>query len=191
MPGHSHAAIHSMLARYRKYIATNATAATQYLLSDFDDQSEYLSAQYFTDGAVNPCMESTYSFVDTVVGSVKALHADIQPLTLFHLGGDEVASTAWIKSPLCQQLNLSRPDLYLRFVTKASHIVAAHGLEMVMWEDGVYYNDLPIDKTLLGGENVYTTVWSNVWEWGNGKRAYELANNDYKVVELKPISPIS
>lgn len=182
MPGHSHAAIHSMLARYRKYIATNATAATQYLLSDFDDQSEYLSNQKFTDGVVNPCMESTYNFIDTVVRSVKALHADIQPLTLYHLGSDEIPSGAWTDSPICQQLNMSRENLQLHFMTKAANIIDDHGLEVVAWEDGFYVDGLPIDRALLGGENVYSTVWANFWELGTGHRAYELANNDYKVL---------
>ena len=30
---------------------------------------------------------------------------------------------------------------------------------------------------------IYSNAWSNVWEYGNGERAYRLANANYKVGE--------
>ena len=47
MPGHGHAAIKAMEARYLSLIGTDPTAAEEYLLSDPDDVSKYLSIQYF------------------------------------------------------------------------------------------------------------------------------------------------
>ena len=45
IPGHSRAAIKAMNARYRKYIDTDQSKAEEYLLIDFADTSQYLSAQ--------------------------------------------------------------------------------------------------------------------------------------------------
>ena len=81
MPGHGHAAIKAMQARQRKQAAMgNSFKADQYLLSDPLDASKYLSVQFFTDNAINPCLESTYEFVEHIVVSVKYMHQDIQPL---------------------------------------------------------------------------------------------------------------
>ena len=53
------------------------------------------------DNAINPCLESSYTFVDHVIKAVTEMHRDIQPLKVFHFGGDEVASKAWTGSPVC------------------------------------------------------------------------------------------
>ena len=47
MPGHGHAAIKAMEARYNALKDTDPVAAQEYLLSDPQDTSEYLSIQYF------------------------------------------------------------------------------------------------------------------------------------------------
>lgn len=75
MPGHSHAAIKSMEARYSRLMARrDEVAATRYLLSDLADQSVYMSGQFYRDTAINPCIESSYQFVDHVVREVKNMH---------------------------------------------------------------------------------------------------------------------
>ena len=60
--------------RYRKYNATDMPRATEYLLSDFDDDSEYESAQMFKSNAINPCINSTYTFIRHLMKEVKLLH---------------------------------------------------------------------------------------------------------------------
>ncbi len=45
MPGHAHAAINSMLARFKKYIGTDPRLAAEYLLTDLNDTSQYRSVQ--------------------------------------------------------------------------------------------------------------------------------------------------
>ncbi|CAH3143871.1 unnamed protein product [Pocillopora meandrina] len=81
MPGHGHAAIKAMHARQKKQAAMgNSFEADQYLLSDPLDTSKYLSVQFFTDNAINPCLESTYEFLEHIVVSVRHMHQDIQPL---------------------------------------------------------------------------------------------------------------
>ena len=47
MPGHCHAAIKAMEARFYALNDTDPEAAVQYLLSDLEDASQYLSVQYF------------------------------------------------------------------------------------------------------------------------------------------------
>ncbi|XP_068705154.1 beta-hexosaminidase-like [Montipora foliosa] len=194
MPGHGHAAIKVMQARQKKYAAMGqAFEADQYLLSDPLDTSQYLSVQFFSDNAINPCLESTYEFLEHVVNSVRHMHHDIQPLKIFHFGGDEVAHGAWTKSPACKRLaqklglNFTSPtivkDLKEYFVRRVSEVSHRYCLDLGAWEDGVLgVKDTPYDRSYLKNENVYAHAWDNVWEWGQGDRAYKLANAGYKVV---------
>lgn len=74
-------------------------------LHDTDDSSEYSSVQYFTGGAMNPCVESTFNFIDTVMKTIKEYHEQAGfPLKLIHLAGDEVANGAWVNSTACKRL---------------------------------------------------------------------------------------
>lgn len=51
-----------------------------FLLSDLQDDSQYWTVQAFADGAMNPCLKSTYTFVTRVLNSLYAMHRDISPL---------------------------------------------------------------------------------------------------------------
>jgi len=74
-------------------------------LHDPLDESQFISTQYFSNGVVNPCVESTYSFTKTVVQAIQSYHKEAeQPLTVIHLGGDEVPGTAWSRSPACDTM---------------------------------------------------------------------------------------
>ena len=75
MPGHGHAPIKAMEARYEIYKDTNHDNASEFLLSDPADMSSYVSIQYFRDNAINPCINSSYAFVQKVIDEVVALHA--------------------------------------------------------------------------------------------------------------------
>ena len=75
MPGHAHAAIKSMEARAQRLAGENKpTAAGQFLLSDQEDMSKYISAQLFNDNAMNPCLESTYLFVEHLIEQTVEMH---------------------------------------------------------------------------------------------------------------------
>ena len=78
MPGHAYAAVVSMKARYHKYKDTNLTKAEEFLLSDFNNTSQYYSAQDFTDDVINPCLESTYVFLDHLVQQVGLIKISIK-----------------------------------------------------------------------------------------------------------------
>ena len=103
----------------------------------------------------------------------------IQPLKTFHFGGDEVAATAWLQSPLCDGTN--KTDLKLNFTQRVTQDIASMGLAVGAWEDGVMdeHNNAYDINTLTDDVTVY--AWSNIWEWGHGDRAYRLANAGYKV----------
>src|SRR5439155_662854 len=64
MPGHARAAIKSMEANQ------------QYRLNDPDDRSVYTSAQGYHDNVMNPALESTYRFIERVVGELVAMHRE-------------------------------------------------------------------------------------------------------------------
>lgn len=193
MPGHGNAAIKSMLARYNKLLAQrDKPGAERYLLNEINDTSQYLSIQYYSDNAINPCIESTYTFVEHVVKSVVNLHNDSQPLTIFHFGGDEVAHGAWMNSTACnnlvQRLGLNSSvgkiadQLKDYFVQRISNITANYSLDLAGWEDGLMdVKSAPYDRKLMANREVYGYAWNNIWEWGGGKRAYALANAGYKV----------
>lgn len=46
----------------------------QYMLSDIEDESIYLTGQFFRDSAVNPCVESTFRFVDAIMYALVIMH---------------------------------------------------------------------------------------------------------------------
>lgn len=193
MPGHGNAAIKAMEARYHKLLAQGDKAgAEKYLLYDMNDTSQYLSVQHYKGDAINPCMESTYTFVSDLVKAVVGIHYDTQPLTIFHFGGDEVAHGAWTNSTQCeklvQSLGLAKSGgrmvdkLKEYFVQRVSNITADHNLDLAGWEDGLMsHQNEPYDRRLIKNNRVYGYTWNNIWEWGSGKRAYELANAGYQV----------
>jgi hexosaminidase len=101
MPGHARAAIKAMDARFRRLSAAgDAAGASRYLLSEAEDRSEYKSVQDFPDNVMNPALESTYAFIEEVVGQLVAAHKSAGvPLRNLHMGGDEVPAGVWEKSP--------------------------------------------------------------------------------------------
>ena len=59
------------------------------------DKSVYISTQHWFKNVMNPCLESTYSFIDRVLTRVIELHRGIQPLKTVGIRGDEIPKGAW------------------------------------------------------------------------------------------------
>lgn len=144
MPGHARAAIKSMEKRYNYYKAMgNMPKATEFLLAETDDPSTYQTVQFFNDNAVNPCLESTYNFISHIMKKTKEMHQAIQPLSMYHFGGDEVAGGAWVDSTACKKLMNesislnSGADLKEYFAQRVASIAKQEGLDVGSWEDGV------------------------------------------------------
>ncbi|XP_046546432.1 uncharacterized protein LOC124256488 [Haliotis rubra] len=202
LPGHARAAVQSMELRYdRLKISGNETEALKYRLVEdgIKDWSKYLAIQMFTDNAVNPCIESTYSFINHVMEELAKMHQDIQPLKIFNFGGDEVAEGAWDNSTACRQVSnssvVSVSKVKEYFFRKVVGLGSRRNLDIAAWEDGLLQEvsgfvmtntpDQPAGYkafSLNGSRDVYAYVYQNIWEWGNAGRAYNLANYGYKVV---------
>ena len=199
-PGHARAAIRSMDARFRRRAAAgDAAGARQYLLSEAGDTSVYKSVQDFPDNVMNPALESTYAFIEKVVGELVAMHAEAGvPLRNLHMGGDEVPAGVWEKSPSALALLKARglasvDDLWFVFYGRVEEILKRHGIPLSGWEEiGVRKTRLDGRPTLIpnpqfAGRGWRTYVWNNVPGWGAEDLAYRLANGGYKVV-LSPVS---
>jgi hexosaminidase len=193
MPGHARAAIKAMEARSR------TTGDGQYLLSDPDDRSVYTSAQGYHDNVMNPTLESTYSFIERVVGDLVAMHQEAGvPLRHIHMGGDEVPAGAWEGSPAAQAYMqahglASVDDLWFVFYGRVEQILKAHGLPLAGWEEIAVRKTrrdarptlIPNPEFAARGWRAY--VWNNVPGGGAEDLAYRLANGGYEVV-LSPVS---
>jgi len=120
MPGHAKAAIVS----YPE------------LLTDPQDKSKYRSVQKIQNNTVNPALESTYIFLDNIIAELTTLF----PFGYIHMGGDEVPSGAWKKSPavrsLMQQKKLkNREEVQNYFFTRLDNILAKHQRTMIYWQE--------------------------------------------------------
>ena len=193
MPGHARAAVKAMEARYR------TTGDGQYLLSDSADRSVYTSAQGWHDNVMNPVLESTYRFIERVVGDLVTIHREAGvPLRHIHMGGDEVPAGVWQGSPAVQAYlqahNLaSVDDLWFVFYGRVEQILKAHDIPLAGWEEiavrktsreGLRTN-IPNPDFAARGWRAY--VWNNVPGGGAEDLAYRLANGGYDVV-LSPVS---
>ncbi|VUD40234.1 Chitobiase [Thalassocella blandensis] len=191
MPGHGRAAIKSMEARYRKLLAGGQKAkAEQYLLSDPEDKSQYITVQNYTDNSINVCLPSTYAFIDKVMYELQSMYrtAGLQ-MKIFHMGGDEVGKGSWSNSPACNNLFETEEgvagvaDLKPYFVSKVAKLASVRGLSIEGWEDGLMYDATnTFNREQFENKNVIANAWDNIWEWGVADRAYRLANNGYQVV---------
>ena len=193
MPGHARAAIKAMEARFR------AAGDRQYLLTDAEDRSVYRSVQGYPDNVMNPALESTYGFIERVVGDLAAMHREAgAPLRHIHMGGDEVPAGVWVGSPAVQTYMQAHglksvDDLWFAFYGRIEQILKAQGLVPSGWEE------IAVRKTRRDGRPATIVnpgfaergwrayVWNNVPRWGAEDLAYRLANGGYDVV-LSPVT---
>ncbi len=183
VPGHARAAVQAMEFRFSQLRATDPTRAAEFRLLDPADTSLHTSVQGYTDNFLNPCLDSTYAFLSTVVREIAARYrAAGAPLVTFHGGGDELpdlsANVWWQGSPACHANpathGLSDPQLFDRFFTRWNQIITATGAEMTGWDDIIHGG--------LALPGFVPMPWSNVWGWGREDDAYIYANQGYRVV---------
>ncbi|PSJ38608.1 beta-N-acetylhexosaminidase [Sphingomonas deserti] len=185
MPGHSRAAIRSMEARYRRLSAAGDRAGAElYRLVEPTDKTRYRSIQNYDDNTLNVCLDSTYRFVDTVVGELATLHrAAGVPLKTYHIGADETAG-AWSESPACKTLMASSgqepKQLGAMFIEKVAASLAAKDIEVAGWSDGLGHTD---------AKKMPRAVQSNIWGslFGGGvAEAHDHANRGWRTVISVP-----
>ena len=140
-PGHCHALVVALKARYNKLKDTNPAEAELYRIWDPCDTSKYVSAQYFTDNVVNLALPGTYRFFEKVFDEVLAMHREAgDELLAFHFGGDEVAHGALEGSPEAQAFMKvngmkSMHELSEFFVDRMSAYIAMHGVKAAGWQE--------------------------------------------------------
>lgn len=190
MPGHARAAVRSMEQRYQAYKDTDIEKATEFLLSDLEDQSSYSSIQQYTDNVINVCKPSTYHFFDKIVQTLKAYYEEANaPLSIIHIGGDEVPAGVWAASPDCEKWlaehQLDRTQLMQDFISRISGILQKYQLTMAGWQEIALNPDHTISTEKSG------TMVPYVWNTMPGdpdspddsqELAYKLANADFNIV---------
>lgn len=184
-PGHARAAIVSMKARYNKYIKTDPTKATEYLLSEPEDTSRYTSVQYYTDNVMNVGLPSTYRFMEKVITELATMYKDAGlTMTTAHLGGDEVPKGVWMGSPQCQKLMKEKGmtkahDLSEYFITQMADIMNKNGLKVSGWQEVALGHSEQAHQQLRN-QVAAAYCWNTVP--GSDEVVYQTANNGYPVI---------
>ncbi|MHA4810843.1 family 20 glycosylhydrolase [Flavitalea flava] len=195
-PGHARAAIKAMDVRYENYSRKgNRSEAERYLLRDLGDKSVYEGPQMWNDNVLCVALPSVYRFFDKVVDEIALMYREAgASLTTIHLGGDEVPTGAWEKSPLCAKLLKSDPslkettDLWRYYYHKLDSSLKSRGLVLSGWEE------IAMRKTMVGGKagmvvdpsflkaGSQVHVWNNMIGGGEEDLPYRLANAGFKVI---------
>ena len=187
IPGHSRAAIKAMNARYRKYIDTDRPKAEEYLLIDFADTSQYLSAQNFTDNVINVAMPSTYRFLEKVIDEIGRMYQDAGvELPAFHVGGDEVPEGIWEGSSVCRTFMKKHGltkirDLKDYFLGQILEMLDKRNIQAVGWQDIVMNPDNTVNEHFRHSK-VLNYCWNTIPEQGGDEVPYKLANAGYPII---------
>ena len=187
IPGHSRAAIKAMNARYRKYIDTDQSKAEEYLLIDFADTSQYLSAQNFTDNVINVAMPSTYRFLEKVIDEIGRMYQDAGvELPAFHVGGDEVPEGIWEGSAICRTFMKEHGlakirDLKDYFLEQILEMLDKRNIQAVGWQDIVMKPDNTVNEHFRNSK-VLNYCWNTIPEQGGDEVPYKLANAGYPII---------
>lgn len=196
VPAHSRAAIISMRKRYyNKMESGDEKGAREYLLEDFEDKSDYLSAQNFRGNTICICQESAFAFYEKVVDGIVLMYKEAKvPIKTFHTGGDEVPKGSWSNSPVCEEFIAESEDLNSihdltdYFYTRISKMFKEKGLQTAGWEEigqvDVLENgvETPRPNPVFADEGFRVYAWNSVVGWGGEDMAYQLANAGYEVV---------
>ncbi len=193
-PAHSRAAVKAMESRYFKYLELNDTLkAEEYLLSDLNDQSRYISAQGYNDNVISICKESSFKFFEKVIDELSFMFDDAGvKLKNFHLGGDELPYGAWVGSPICQEfVNVNNTITFNNLVENAFRrvidLLNDRDVNVSGWEDVLLVhgedeqNSIDINRN-FDGIKFIPYVWNNYWGGGREDMVYKFANLGYNVI---------
>ena len=193
-PAHSRAAVKAMESRYFKYLELNDTLkAEEYLLSDLNDQSRYISAQGYNDNVISICKESSFKFFEKVIDELSLMFDDAGvKLKNFHLGGDELPYGAWIGSPICKEfVNVNNTITFNNLVENSFRRVIGllndRDVNVSGWEDVLLVhgedeqNSIDINRN-FDGIRFIPYVWNNYWGGGREDMVYKFANLGYNVI---------
>ncbi|PMH41293.1 beta-hexosaminidase [Vibrio sp. 10N.286.49.B3] len=129
------------------------------LLIDQDDTTVYRSIQNYSDNVLNPALEGTYFFLDSVLEEVAALF----PGPYLHIGADEVPNGVWLNSPKCQQLmsqeGYQEPkELQAHLLRYAEKKLKTLGKRMLGWEEAQHGNKVSKDTIIYAWQNEQAAI---------------------------------
>lgn len=191
MPGHARAAVKSMKKRYDFYMEQNTPEkATEYLLTDLEDKSEYKSVQGWTDNVINVGLESSYKFLAKITDELSKMYEEAGiRLKCVHTGGDEVPRGVWENSPVCTKLiNENKQyseahQLTMYFIKRFAALLAERNIVAGGWEEiGLIHGEKILPNPEFVGLNFRPYVWNNMWNSGAEDIGYQLANAGYPIV---------
>ncbi|ELU01585.1 hypothetical protein CAPTEDRAFT_204144 [Capitella teleta] len=181
-PGHSHAAVVAMA--YRTKRLSEQGEQNEFEIKDRLDTSVHYQVGGYKDTTINPCMNTTYNFLDFIVSTIVLIHKPIQPLEYLHLGGDEVPESAFESSPACldflsRSMQMIKPaELQQYFIIRARMILHKHDLKLAVWEDGM----MTSMKEPLDLKGPQKDIMVNIWKRNlDGLRSF--SNKNYQVVD--------
>ncbi|MDE0949101.1 MAG: family 20 glycosylhydrolase [Candidatus Thioglobus sp.] len=138
---------------------------------DPHDKSNEVSVQGYRENTLNPAMPFTFSLVESLIDDL----CKIFPGEYIHLGGDEVASESWSKSPAIETLKLkhnlkNNKDVASWFINKLSARVKSNNKKIAAWQEAEEgdHEDEQTEKLLFS--------------WQNLESGYKLARDGFKVV---------
>ena len=179
MPGHSRAAIKAMEVRAAR------TGDASCLLSEPGDTSKYVSAQDYSDNAVNVALPTTYNFIEKIFDALISMYAEAGvPLEAIHVGGDEVPKGAWEGAPACRKLmqETGHTDInWLKdwFISHVLDIAEAKGVRIAGWQEAAQHLE-PETLDRLKKNLAFTNFWAV--SRGRDVLCYQYANEGIPVV---------
>lgn len=186
-PGHCRAACKSMLARYNKYKESNPEKAREYLLTDLNDTLRRTTPAAYDDEDLNPALPSTYRFMEKVIGEISKMYAEAGlKLNAIHLGGDEVARSAWTGSPAARQLAANEgftsvSSLHGYYFSRMARWLETKGIKLCGWQEMAMEHNEAEDSVIRNNTGAIY-VWSADPTSTRGELPYTIANKGYPVI---------
>ena len=186
-PGHCRAACKSMLARYNKYKKSNPEKAREYLLTDLNDTLRRTTPAAYDDEDLNPALPSTYRFMEKVIGEISKMYAEAGlKLNAIHLGGDEVARSAWTGSPAAKQLAANEgftsvSSLHGYYFARMARWLKTKGIKLCGWQEMAMEHNEAEDSVIRNNTGAIY-VWSADPTSTRGELPYTIANKGYPVI---------
>lgn len=160
-PGHARAAANAMAARARH------TGDHSYIMQEVGDTSRYVSAQNYVDNVMNPGLEGTFKFMDTVADELIDIYAEAGvPLTAIHIGGDEVPRHCWDGSDAVRRLMereglTSTKEVQSYFTRRVVDSYRKKGIPVLGWQEVALGNTPEVDRHIIPaiyGTNMWNTL---------------------------------
>lgn len=187
-PGHARASIVAMKARYNKYKDTDLVKAEEFLLSEDDDTSVYVSVQGYDDNVVSVARESTYHFIDKVFSEIKSMYEDAGvKLNIIHIGGDEVPEGAWTASSMSKKVMQEQGMTEARelkdyFIEKVLKIAKDKDVRIAGWQEIVLKPHASDVDSRFKDDKVISYCWNTIEENRLEEVPYRLANANFDVI---------